>query len=848
MRALGLAIVSMVLLAGCGGGSKATDTATPDVPGDVPGDGVTDALADTLPDSSRDALPDALTDVPQGDLGSEEGDVPPADVPDATDTFVMPDPAYIHVVREHADKVVDSPALIDEPVQYRSIDTLPDLDVRAIVAMGDTVWVGTASGLVRFDVTKDGFPGIPLPDDMMGSAIARPVVDLAVSSDGTQVAVAKAGAIYLLQADGTVNGTLTAPAVFTSVDFDSDGNVIAGTVNGIYQGLMGGFGPVAGTDGWNVKDVAFGGGKMFSLTTDGIVRMGQAVLEVSDALGTATCLSHAGTLGVWVAATNGLVRFDATGTVDATVMAGKGGLPTDNPVAVAQSGATLLVGHTFGGSAATVVDGDVAPPFDHYLSERWIPDDKVVAVAVASDGSRWLGTSKGVTRVKFNSRRIADKVGPTFDLWMAHFWRMDGFLMSDAGTDDAWRPTTWTTSDFDNDGLWTHMGIGALCMAYAVTQDEKYYDAAHKALANMFLEIDVPASDFEKAGLGRGFVTRSLVREDEGALYTVKLTDPRWHPTTYQGVNYVWKDDTSSDETTGHFFGYPLYYDLCAKDDAERAAVAEHAGALAKYIVDGGYTLRDLNGLPTTFGHFEPAHVSIAVDGLGACSDNGYSIDDCMGAMYGAGWLNSIEILGHLLSAWHMTGDRFYYDAYETLIRDYRYDEVAVTSRDALTVTNPAIANHSDHELAMLSYVTLIRYEPNDERRAKWIDSLLGLYEYEIPERQPLWAAVVAMATTGQAVVPAAVQTLREMPQDLRDWRYDNSHRKDCVKGPNGRGGDPQWDTVFPYDEIRTMWWNGNPYQMIDGAWGRNMVSPMAFQLAYWAQRYAGILVDPPAK
>jgi len=212
--------------------------------------------------------------------------------------------------------------------------------------------------------------------------------------------------------------------------------------------------------------------------------------------------------------------------------------------------------------------------------------------------------------------------------------------------------------DKDNDGLWTQMQIGAWCYAYAVTGDETFYAKARKAMDVMFLEVDIPAGDFEKAGLGRGFVTRSLVRDDEGALYEDKKTQSNWHLVHYGDHDYYWKDDTSSDETTGHFFGYPLFYDLCAKTDQERLDVAEHAAAIAEYIIDHGFLLIDLDGQKTTHGHWNPKPIAAAVDGFEKCAEIAFSGEDpeitlevCLDSAFGGGWLNSVEILGHLLSA-----------------------------------------------------------------------------------------------------------------------------------------------------------------------------------------------------
>jgi hypothetical protein len=222
--------------------------------------------------------------------------------------------------------------------------------------------------------------------------------------------------------------------------------------------------------------------------------------------------------------------------------------------------------------------------------------------------------------------------------------------------------------------------------------------------------------------------------------------------------------------------------------------------------------------------------------------DKGYSMDKCIEAYCGAGWLNSLEILGMMLSAWHMTGDTKFYDAYETLVTKYHYDVVAMPHDMTYTITSPRLANHSDHELAMLAYTTLIRYEPNDDRRAKWLESLKFLYDYERFERNPWWNAVYAVSGGKDGDIELAVGTLREMPDDRRAWRFDNSTRKDAVDMGVGRHEDPQWDRAFPYDELWAMWWNGNPAQKADGGAGWVYQAPTAWLLPYYMNIYAGVI------
>lgn len=780
-----------------------------------------------------------------------EGEDAEPEVGDAVEVSMLPSHEFVHAVTIQPFSETDSPYKEDYAVLYRTDDKLPDCDVRAIAVLAQNVWVGTPSGIYRFIEGEDRFVKVPMPGG--DSAVIDLYADV---SKGTLLAavVSESGSRVVTIGPNESNSYALDKEV-TSVAGDN-GLIWAGTSEGVMVLEAGTFYPIGPAAwGFSVRDLAVIGDTVFIATQKGLGRLNKdkmiwltaedKKLPDNDVRAVATDPVEA---KVVAGCATGISLLESLSKVEIR-KAGKGALPNDNVVSVAIDGNDLLIGHSIG-ATATAKDGYKL--YDHYASMRFLPDNHVRAVAIGIDGSRWIATAGGVSRIRFRDVTLKQKEAKFFEHLINHYFRMDGFISSGAYTDNAWNPTIWQLSDEDNDGLWTQMGIAALCFAYSVTGDEKYYEAARRAIENMFLLIDVPASDFIKQGLTRGFVARSLVRDDEGVLFESKATKPNWHLVHFEdGHDYYWKDDTSSDETTGHFFGYPLYYDLCAKNKSEKQEVAEHAAALASYIIEGGYKLLDLDGQPTTFGHWAPDELAIGLDGPEACVEGGHTIEECASAMFGGGWLNSIEILGHLLAAWHMTGDPKFYWAYDELITKYRYDEVATFTENVYTATKPKIANHSDHELAMLALHTLIRYEPNEARRKIWINSLLGLYAWESGEvlgagneRHPLWAPLVALAVSGKAHVEEAVRSLREYPSDLRIWRMDNTHRKDAGDWPEDRHGQPQFDTVFPYDELYPLWWNANPYAKIEDGDGRAWQGPTAWLLAYWAQRYSGILKD----
>ncbi len=821
------------------------------------------------------------------------------------------DSSFFHEVREPAATRADATFDHEETTYYRTNENLPDLDIRALAYIDGTLYAGSASGILRFLPEEDRFEKIDTQTDSQPvTALSRKLTqagDLVAVFEGTQGATTRdeppvdgdddsaewteeeieAEAEMTEDAENTeisdsepsktwnivlwntstqalesyewIGEEVFAVTVGTATFWpgsvrDAVETIWLGTSNGVWALENDAFVQVA-FEGENINDLMVDG-NLIAGTDNGVqIYNGTDTTEYTKENETlsdnrARVLGFGGTgakMDLWVACSYGLNLPEENFQFGAEF----GKLPSRFATDMDVQGNEILLGHQYGATYLRFSPSDRALEHkDFYISRRWVLDNYVNAVAFGADGSRWFGTSKGITRIDLVKRTLEDKMEIIEDILDRDFWRMDGFVSSDGYREDPWDTTSPAVlHDKDNDGLWTQMMIGGWAYAYGATGDEKYCEKARKAMGNMLLQIDVPGEDFKKTDLGYGFITRSLVRDDEGDVYTDKSERDNWHPVTYEGVNYYWKDDTSSDEIDGHFYGFPLYYDFCANEEnGEKQNVADHAGALADYILRHGFLLLDLDGEKTMHGHFAPEYLAIAVDGLDACVNGDLDrIEACGDAAFGGGWLNSMEILGLLLSSYHMTGEKKFYDAYELLIREHRYDEVVLGVYNAYTVTTPGIKNHSDHELAMLAYATLIRYEPNDERRDLWIDSLKFFYEYEKPERNPLWAAIVSLAAgselVGETEIDGAIRTLREMPMDNRKWYFDNLKRTDVkTQDSKDRFDEEQLTEVLPYDEMRAFWWNGNPYSAIEGGDGKGLQGPMCWLLPYWGLRYANIL------
>ena len=98
----------------------------------------------------------------------------------------------------------------------------------------------------------------------------------------------------------------------------------------------------------------------------------------------------------------------------------------------------------------------------------------------------------------------------------------------------------------------------------------------------------------------------------------------------------------------------------------------------------------------------------------------------------------------------------------------------------------PGHINHSDDELAFLSFYPLLRYETDPPLLDVYKQSLERSWQIERPERNPLWNVIYAAGTgaTGIRSSDESLRTLREIPMDLIEWTVKNSHRA-------GRAGRP---------------------------------------------------------
>jgi len=491
---------------------------------------------------------------------------------------------------------------------------------------------------------------------------------------------------------------------------------------------------------------------------------------------------------------------------------------------------------------------------------RWLPHDDVRDVDVGPDGSAWFATAGGVGVIRSVPMTLARKARfYESEIDKYHRRTKYGFVI-EARTGKPGDKSECRRHDSDNDGLWTSMYGAGECFAYAVTKDPKARMRARQAWKALEFLGSVTQGGSHPAPAG--FVARSILptsgrnpnktdtpqhdrRRRMDDKYW-KIMDPRW-PTSADGQWY-WKCDTSSDELDGHYFFYGLYYDLVARTEADKAPVRERVRALTDHLIEHDFCLVDHDGKPTRWGVFRPSLL------------NG---DPRWFAERG---LNSLSTLSYLAVAEHVTGDRKYRQAADTLISRHGYAQNLLVPK---IHTGPGTGNQSDDEMAFMGYYHLLKYEKDPKLREVYATSLARYWRMEAPEMNPLFNFIYAacfprddagISRRTRRLFPAddewlsdAIETLKRLPLDRFDWRHTNAYRKDIVPlpwrlnviGEEARGkGYRVNGKVIPVDERFFNHWNHDPWRLNEGGDGANLGDGAVFLLPYYMGLYHGFVIE----
>jgi hypothetical protein len=463
----------------------------------------------------------------------------------------------------------------------------------------------------------------------------------------------------------------------------------------------------------------------------------------------------------------------------------------------------------------------------YFWGKRWLPGNRVSAIAIDANGAAWLATDGGAAKIEERRMTLAEKAAHYEEITRARHDRR-GWVTS-CGLKVPGDPSGGIIPEAsDNDGLWTAIYVGAESFRYAVTKDPKARALAKKSM-NAMLDL-VRLSGYP------GFPARAIIRKGENVSgydpdETVRVegeTDKIWY-TSPVDPNLLVKGDTSSDELDGHYFAWYVFYELAA-DEEDKKAVREVVRAVTDNLLQHEYTLVGHTGRKTRWGVFGPQYLN----------EDPRWFDER--------GLNSTELLCYLKVAHHLCGDRKYADAYDGLIKNHHY---LINTLNYRRMAPWYAVNHSDDELAYCVYYPLLMLEKDPQRRsilARTVTSTwsggpvtAGLRE----EKSPFYSFIYGALTGEPCRMEDAVETLQDWPWELITWEIRGTHRHDVtVRTAPGFRNREAVDRVLSAGERRIMRWNGNPWEPDGGGNGGSEEDASAWLLPYWMGRYHGLIAE----
>lgn len=443
-------------------------------------------------------------------------------------------------------------------------------------------------------------------------------------------------------------------------------------------------------------------------------------------------------------------------------------------------------------------------------AKRWACESKLND-AIACGNSIWTATDSGVTKITEIEMTLEEKADRFFKLAEDKYIRTLGYVTGLHKIEN-YDINTGVPNISDNDGLWTQTYIGSLAYAYAVTKDEKILEAARRSMKAM--------GYLTKISGVKGFTARAVRFEGEDGFGTVVKRDgAEWH----QAPNgeCEWLGETSSDEMTGHFFGFSLYYDFCANDE-EKEYIREILCDIVDHILEHNYRLCDVDGLPTTWAIWDPEQLN---------RNNMWQWEKC---------INSLEMLTFLDVAYHVSGDEKYREEFLHLAIDEHYILNAAQHKK-----DDGHTCHIDDNLGFLCTMTILRIEKDPAIRKYLLMGLKHHWEYERPEHCVLFNLVYGAFSDEACDLDIAVKALREFPMDFVNRPIINSNRKGLVYDTEQEkwGEAPQLKEALDIDARIIHNYDSNFFRVDEGR-GTNACSPSTYLLPYWFARYYGIIEE----
>ncbi|WP_423738228.1 hypothetical protein [Chitinophaga caseinilytica] len=453
--------------------------------------------------------------------------------------------------------------------------------------------------------------------------------------------------------------------------------------------------------------------------------------------------------------------------------------------------------------------------YRYFASGRWLDQDEVKDMATDKDGNIWILTPSGLNRIAFRRQSLAEKTD-YFQRKIRTRHIRYGFI-ANIHLLTPGDVRTAEMADTDNDGLWSSFYLGSQAFRYATTREPEAKRFAWEAFEAFERILSINQL--------KGFPSRTFERKG------YKNSDPeRWRDSP--DPEWEWKGHTSSDEFVAYIWIAAVLNEMVAETTDEKRRVADFMDKIMTHIIDNKWYLVDIDNKPTLWGRWNPEYINWYPETIGDRR------------------LGSTTIIAGLQLAYALTGKEKYKTEGMKLLNKHHYlqniqidyRKIAPTKgyfHDGIDMgTGPW--NHSDDEMAFLTYWVLYRYAYNDDLKRQYAGAIRNHWEVERPEKNAVWN-LITKGLIGDFDEEATIWWLRTFPMDMISWKIKNSHRQDLTFIPENFRGQTT-ETLIPLDEQPLHRHNANAFNLDGGNGGRTELAGDEYLLPYWMARYLKVI------
>jgi hypothetical protein len=534
---------------------------------------------------------------------------------------------------------------------------------------------------------------------------------------------------------------------------------------------------------------------------------------------------------------------------------GEDGLPvraTCMDMATASStadGITVLLATSKGIVVYSPNNSNHGEEFEFLSSPRWLTtinaNERVISIDISNDGNIIVAATKyGISVIDKVVWTLEDKANYfQNDVVPRHFRPVTNLISALSLEKFGDLSSALNHQPSDNDGLWSAQYLASQSFRYKVTGDEHAYEEAMKALSSLEGLMNVTGE--------KGFPARTMT---ENGKYK---TNSHWgwnESPTREGWWFI--ANTSSDEITGHMFGYSIFLDHAAKNDEDKKRALYLLESIITRIIHDGFVLKDITGLTTHWGVWAPEDLN---------GEFGWS--DERG-------LNSLQILSYLLTASKHTESEkskmLYNNALLELLNEKNHYHINILNQK---ITAPSEINFSDNELSFKPYYiisnacnfgifrTNVNHRKDTNAQDQALDAICEMLrpyyknslqrafniiqKEKVPEFNYIYNAsipeyinkVQKKSTLPSTWITDAFYTLAKYPIDLIVWPVNNAGRLDLPIDVSHQPYINRSLVLIPRHQSAALRWSFNPFLYVAGA-GVQEEDPTFWLLSYWMGRF----------